>query len=738
MGPLVSIITPTFNHVPYIERCVRSVLEQTYSRWELTIIDDASTDGTAEVARDLARRDPRVSVIVHPSRWGAEHLHATYNEALKRSSGEYVAVLEGDDWWTPDRLALQVPQLADDASVVLCYADAWETSPDGRPVIYEAARISQGSLRSSFPDCVEYFSSLTSVPANTVLVRRAALERAGGFQSAVGLPLVDYPTWLTLSLAGDFVRVPEPLAYWRRHSSSVYGGNLERVALGCHTYFLAFVDRNRAAIERAGLSPGRLEREASVALDRTRRSLAYFGGRYDLVRGDRPGARRKMLQAIVDPHTFPRYRVAALVGLVAASSTPKLLGSVLTARRLSRRRVLGTRTSCARIRSNEPRNQRRGTHLRVNRRRPGHARPSVASMRPDCVHVFLDDAGGGPGHARLLQEAMGDRVAWQSCAVDPTSVTFPSLGWAGAARTIAHAVRGRSTIIHAHGVRAAAACLPAAMFRRARLVVTIHGLHSLRRSTRKSGLWLSRLALWRADRVIVLSSSDRSALIHARLAPAARVVSVRGAFRDPRRIDRRRARIGLNVPDGTLTVVWLGRLSREKSPSTFVSAIHAAAEQINVIGLMGGDGPLRPDVESSIANATAPSLVKMLGWLEDPGELLSAADIFVSTSEWEGLPLSVLEAASVGLPLVLTDVPGNRDLKDAGVPSVLVPAGDPDALAGAILELAANPDRRSAMGTEAADTVRQVFTPQALAEDVLAVYRELAEHRGVRLGAPVP
>ncbi|MGH2702048.1 MAG: glycosyltransferase, partial [Actinomycetota bacterium] len=69
------------------------------------------------------------------------------------------------------------------------------------------------------------------------------------------------------------------------------------------------------------------------------------------------------------------------------------------------------------------------------------------------------------------------------------------------------------------------------------------------------------------------------------------------------------------------------------------------------------------------------------GWLSDPDPAIAAADVFVSTSLWEGFPLAALESAAGGLPLIVTDVAGNRDLVASGVPACLVPAQDPGRLA---------------------------------------------------------
>src|SRR5437667_7605704 len=99
--PLVSVITPAYNHRRFIGPCIESLLGQTYTNWEQIIIDDGSTDDTAEVVRSYS--DPRIRYF-HQENQGIDALAQTYNRALNLSRGELIAVLEGDDLWPEDKL----------------------------------------------------------------------------------------------------------------------------------------------------------------------------------------------------------------------------------------------------------------------------------------------------------------------------------------------------------------------------------------------------------------------------------------------------------------------------------------------------------------------------------------------------------------------------------------------------------------------------------------------------------
>src|SRR5687768_5708706 len=103
VSPLVSIIIPTYNRENLIGESIQSVLDQTYTNWELIIIDDGSEDGTHQVVTGF--RDKRISyyLIAHCGIFGKVR-----NEGLRRSNGKYVAFLDSDDLWCEDKLQVQV------------------------------------------------------------------------------------------------------------------------------------------------------------------------------------------------------------------------------------------------------------------------------------------------------------------------------------------------------------------------------------------------------------------------------------------------------------------------------------------------------------------------------------------------------------------------------------------------------------------------------------------------------
>ena len=294
-APLVSIITPTYRHALYIGRCLETVLAQTEPRWEQIVVDDGSTDGTAEIVDQFA--DARIRLVSRRHR-GIAGLADAYNEALRMARGEFVAILEGDDFWPPDKLERQLPAL-EDPEVVLSWGLAVETDPAGkaRRLQPDPGQLRRHQHRTS-AQTLQLLLEGNSIPACTVVCRTSALLAVGGFHQPEGLPNVDYPTWLQLCRVGRFAPVDRIVGFYRRHEHQVSVTmtkemlrNLdvgpafvealdmrERETLGVSVDAAwRYARRSRAAVELAAGRVAQREGRRSVATAYFRRALREGG-----------------------------------------------------------------------------------------------------------------------------------------------------------------------------------------------------------------------------------------------------------------------------------------------------------------------------------------------------------------------------------------------------------------------------------------------------------------------------
>jgi len=220
---LVSLITPTYNHEKYIEQCIESVLGQTYPHWEMIVVDDASTDNTAYIIEKYAGKDKRIRMIRHSRNWGMYRLAESYNQALDFSSGKYISVLEGDDYWPAGKIEKQLKMFIN-SKIVGTFGQCTVVTASGRTIARDQSGL-RPYFRRFFQDyCGSVFEPLLLkpcfIPSVTVMANREALIKTGKFRQPLEVAVVDHPTWLALSLEGPFYGSKQILGYYRKHLNS--------------------------------------------------------------------------------------------------------------------------------------------------------------------------------------------------------------------------------------------------------------------------------------------------------------------------------------------------------------------------------------------------------------------------------------------------------------------------------------------------------------------------------------
>jgi glycosyltransferase involved in cell wall biosynthesis len=208
--PLVGIIMPVYNQERFVHVAIKSVLMQTYDNWELIIVDDGSIDNTLKAISNF--NDPRIRIVSH-EHLGLEGLSQTYNKALSISSGEIIAILEGDDYWPVDKLEKQVKSL-EDPEVVLSFGLCLYVDEKGN-ILGKSKGVNFNEARGCKLRKMFFFSNF--IPSVTVMVRKKMLI-SHGFIGINGVPFVDFPTWFSLTYKGKFVYVNDILGNWRLHT----------------------------------------------------------------------------------------------------------------------------------------------------------------------------------------------------------------------------------------------------------------------------------------------------------------------------------------------------------------------------------------------------------------------------------------------------------------------------------------------------------------------------------------
>ncbi len=355
-------------------------------------------------------------------------------------------------------------------------------------------------------------------------------------------------------------------------------------------------------------------------------------------------------------------------------------------------------------------------------------------MIPRVLHVLHAPDGGGIAQAALLAADAtargGTAILLAPPGIDATlqhrlgeqGVVVRSLPSHPVDRTRALWAATRETdVVHAHGARAAVWALP--WLRRLPSVLTFHGLHRLRRpgppARRAYGRGLTRLLAALPDAVVCVAHSERAELLAIGVSSASLRV-VRNAVPERPPVDaeeRGRSRRALGVEDEPFVIGFVGRLDPQKDPLLAVDAVGGMTPGEARL-LVAGDGELKRRVEEAAARVAN---VSALGHV-DARTVYAASDVVLSTSVWEGLPLSLLEAMWAGVPIVASDVPGNAEaLGDAGV---LVGSRRPEQFREALRALA-RPAVRAPLAESGRERVAREFPLAEMLAATSAVYADV-------------
>jgi glycosyltransferase involved in cell wall biosynthesis len=206
---------PAYNAEKYIADAIDSVIKQTYTNWELVVVDDGSTDKTAAAINDHAIHDDRINYIYQENGGQGK----ARNKGLSKAQGKYIAFLDADDIWFPEKLQVQL-ELMSVNTVDLTFSDAYVF--DEQPVFEKKIGMTAGYYKGE--DAVRKFLYCNYIPILTVLAKKSAIDNAGGFSELRNIH-EDYDLWIRLLIAGhSFLGIDAALAHYRVHSASASSG----------------------------------------------------------------------------------------------------------------------------------------------------------------------------------------------------------------------------------------------------------------------------------------------------------------------------------------------------------------------------------------------------------------------------------------------------------------------------------------------------------------------------------
>lgn len=208
--PTISVVLPVYNGEAYVREAVESILAQTFTDFELIIINDGSTDGSGAILRELAERDPRI-VLVERANGG---LVSALNEGIQRAQAELIARMDADDVAMPERFAQQHAQMEAEPELGVLGSFIRIMDETGRTI-----RV--GDYPVSMEEAARFMEHGCPVAHPTVIMRREAVLRAGGYRPLFA-HCEDYDLWLRISELGyGIANLPVVLLRYRMHGNNV-------------------------------------------------------------------------------------------------------------------------------------------------------------------------------------------------------------------------------------------------------------------------------------------------------------------------------------------------------------------------------------------------------------------------------------------------------------------------------------------------------------------------------------
>ena len=211
--PKISVIIPTYNRAQLAVQAINSVLNQTYSNFEVIVVDNFSSDSTKQDITEL--KDPRIRFFQNKNRG---IVAISRNFGIQKSRGEFIAFLDSDDRWTHDKLHISLKKLKDGADLI--YHDMYVEKKSKTTLSFNRKIKTRKLKRPIFYDLWEQGNT---IPNSSVVVRRSLLTELGGFciDSDI-LTAEDYFGWLQLSLHSDkFIKLDETLGFYLAHDENL-------------------------------------------------------------------------------------------------------------------------------------------------------------------------------------------------------------------------------------------------------------------------------------------------------------------------------------------------------------------------------------------------------------------------------------------------------------------------------------------------------------------------------------
>ncbi len=267
--PFISIVIPTYNHAHFLERALMSIVQQSYSNWEIIVVDNHSNDNTDRVLAKFSQYPLLVKKIHNNG-----IIAASRNKGIQCARGEWIAFLDSDDWWLPSKLEIVVENISKETDFI--FHDL-EIKREVKSLL-GWKKIKGRNLKK--PITIDLLINGNSIATSSVLVRTSVIKQVKGFNEDLKMVASeDYNTWLKISEISDgFKYINKSLGYYRLHSEGASKKDMSKnTRYACSPYLKLLNSKQRNKIES---------------------SFKYSKGRYEFKLGDYTNAKGNLFFSI--------------------------------------------------------------------------------------------------------------------------------------------------------------------------------------------------------------------------------------------------------------------------------------------------------------------------------------------------------------------------------------------------------------------------------------------------------
>lgn len=211
ISPSVSVIVPCYNQANFLPESLKSIQNQNYPDWEAVVVDDGSTDNTAETAREFQAHDHRIRYLYQMNKG----LAGARNTGIRSAQADIIALLDSDDLWEPGFLEIMLSKLKAHPQAAAVYCGIQFIDETGR-------QVGQPNVTISLP--ADFHKKLVNegnwLAAHSVVFRKALASEVGLFDESLQA-LEDWDLWIRMSARHPFIGVPQALVKYRRHSTNM-------------------------------------------------------------------------------------------------------------------------------------------------------------------------------------------------------------------------------------------------------------------------------------------------------------------------------------------------------------------------------------------------------------------------------------------------------------------------------------------------------------------------------------